>query len=299
MRIASKTVYEKIVSNLNTSFSEMSKAQEVVSSSKRINKLSDDPVGLVTVLDLRSSLSNIDQLSRNVTMGKSWLTSSESSLTQVNQILTEVKALTVQMSSSTIGASQRANAAGVIDGDLKQIISLANSQIDGRSMFAGTDTDKTPFALNAAGTQVDYSGNETAFSVNLGSGAKVAVGKVGSEVFGQNWDDSNIFKSLIDLKTALQNNDVSGIQTVMGKLGQHMTKISAEISDIGNKSNTMEVKTSIISNLKLNYTDRKSSLEDADVAQAVIDLNAKQLAYNAALTSASKVMQLSLVDFLK
>jgi len=131
MRIASKTVYEKIVSNLNTSYSDMSKAQEVVSTTKRINKLSDDPVGLVTVLDLKSSLSNIDQLSRNVTMGKSWLTSSESSLTQVNNILTDIKALTVQMSSSTVGSAQRANAAGVIDGDLKQILSLANSQIDG------------------------------------------------------------------------------------------------------------------------------------------------------------------------
>jgi flagellar hook-associated protein 3 FlgL len=299
MRIASKTVYQKIVSNLNTSYSDMSKAQEVVSSSKRINKLSDDPVGLVTVLDLRSSLSNIDQLSRNVKMGKSWLTSSESALTQVNNILSDVKALTVQMSSSNVGSAQRANAVGVIDGDLKQILSLANSQIDGRSMFAGTNTDMTAFSLNTAGTQVDYAGNETAFSVNLGSGSKVEVGKVGSEVFGQNWDSSNIFKSLIDLKTALQNNDVSGIQTVMGNLDQHMTKINAEISDVGNKSNSMEVKNSIISDLKLNYTDRKSSLEDADIAQAVIDLNAKQLAYNAALTSASKVMQLSLVDFLK
>jgi flagellar hook-associated protein 3 FlgL len=299
MRIASKTVYEKIVSNLNTSYSGMSKAQEVVSSSKRINKLSDDPVGLVTVLDLRSSLSNIDQLSRNVTMGKSWLTSSESALTQVNNILTDIKSLTVQMSSSNVGSAQRANAAGVIDGDLKQILSLANSQIDGRSMFAGTDTDKTSFALNATGTQVDYNGNDTAFSVNMGSGSKIEVGKVGSEVFGQNWDSNNIFKSLIDLKTALQNNDVSGIQTVMGNLDQHMTKINAEISDVGNKSNSMEVKTSIISDLKLNYTDRKSSLEDADIAQAVIDLNAKQLAYNAALTSASKVMQLSLVDFMR
>jgi flagellar hook-associated protein 3 FlgL len=299
MRIASKTVYEKIVSNLNTSYSDMSKAQEVVSSSKRINKLSDDPVGLVTVLDLRSSLSNLDQLSRNVTMGKSWLTSSESALTQVNNILTDIKALTVQMSTSTVGSAQRANAAGVIDGDLKQIMSLANSQTDGRSIFAGTDTDKTAFTLNAAGTQVDYNGNDTAFSVNMGSGSKTAVGKVGSEVFGKNWDDSNIFKSLIDLKTALQNNDVSGIQTVMGNLDQHMTKINAEISDVGNKSNSMDVKNNIISDLQLNYTDRKSSLEDADVAQAVIDLNAKQLAYNAALTSASKVMQLSLVDFLK
>jgi flagellar hook-associated protein 3 FlgL len=299
MRIATKTVYEKIVSNLNSVYSDMARAQETVSTSKRINKLSDDPVGLVTVLDLRSSLSNIEQLSRNVSMGKSWLTLSESALTQVSQILTDVKALTVQMSSSTVGSTERANAAGVILPDLEQIMTLANSEVGGKSIFAGTDTDKTPFSLNAAGSQVDYIGNDTAFSVNLGSGYKVPVGKVGTEVFGENWDSSNIFKSLIDLKTSLQNNDIAGIRTVMGNLDQHISKISAEIADIGGKSNTMEVKDSIIADLKLNYTDRKSSLEDADIAEAIMDLNVKQLAYNAALTSASKVMQLSLVDFMR
>jgi flagellar hook-associated protein 3 FlgL len=298
MRIASKTVYAKIVSNLNSVYSDMAKAQETVSSAKRINRLSDDPVRLVTVLDLRSSISNIEQLSKNVSMGKSWLTLSESALTQVNDILTDVKALTIQMASATTGASERSNAAGVIQPNLEQILAIANSQIGGKSIFAGTDTDKTPFSLNAAGNQVDYSGNETAFSINLGAGTKVAVGKVGSEVFGENWDSDNIFKTMVDLKTAFQNNDLSGIQTAMGNLDKHLSKINTEISDVGGKYNNMEVKDNIIADLKLNYTDRKSSLEDADIAQAVIDLNAKQLAYNAALTSASKVMQMSLVDFL-
>jgi len=276
----------------------MYKAQEVVSSSKRINKLSDDPVGLVTVLDLRSSLSNIDQLSRNVSMGKSWLTASESALDQVNDILTDVKSLTVQMSSATTGSSERANAAGVVDEYLNQIISLSNSQSGGRYIFAGTDTDNAPFELNADETQVDYNGNGKAFSVKIGSNSNIAVGKVGSEIFGENWDNNNIFKTLSDLKTSLQNNDISGIQDAMGNLDQHMDKINSEISDIGGKAKRMEVKENIIADLKLNYTERKSSLEDADIAEAVIALNAKQLAYNAALTSASKIMGKSLVDYL-
>jgi flagellar hook-associated protein 3 FlgL len=299
MRIASKTIYERITSSLNSAYSDMSKAQEVVSSAKRINKLSDDPVGLVTVLDLRSSLSNIDQLGRNVSMGKAWLTASESSLNQVNDILTDAKALTIQMSSATTGSTQRANAAGVVDQYLNQIISLANSQSGGRSIFAGTDTDKTPFTLNAAGTQVDYNGNETAFSVKIGNDSNVAVGKVGSEIFGENWDSNNIFKTLIDLKTALRNNDISGIQTAMGNMDGHMSRINGEIADVGGKSKGMEAKENMIASLKLTYTDRKSNLEDADLSEAMIELNSKQLAYNAALSSASKIMQLSLVDFLK
>jgi flagellar hook-associated protein 3 FlgL len=298
MRIASKTVYDRINGSLQSTYSDMFSAQEVVSTSKRINKLSDDPVGLVTVLDLRSSLSNIEQLGRNVSMGKSWLAASESALTQVNDILTDVKALTVQMANATIGASERANAAIVVEEHLDEILSLSNSQSGGRYLFAGTNTDTPAFELNGATGEVDYLGNDTAFSIKIGSESNIAVGKVGSEVFGESWDENNIFRTLTDLKGYLETNNVAGIQDVMGRLDTHMTKINAEISEIGGKSIRMEVKENIIADLKLTYTDRKSQLEDADVSEAIIDLNSKQLAYNAALTSASKVMELSLVDFM-
>lgn len=298
MRIASKTIYDRINTSLQGTYSDMFEAQEVVSTSKRINKLSDDPVGLVTVLDLRSSLSNIEQLGKNVSMGSSWLTASESALTQVNDILTDVKALTVQMSSANTGSSERASAATLVGEYLDEMISLANSQSGGRYLFAGTNTDTAPFALNETTGEVDYSGNDTEFSIKIGSGTNIAIGKVGTEIFGENWDDDNIFKSLVDLKTSLENNDIEGIQEVMGNLDQHAAKISAEISEIGGKSIRMQTKESIIKDLKLTYTERKSQLEDADISEAVIELNSKQLAYNAALTSASKVMQLSLVDYL-
>ncbi len=298
MRIASKTIYDRITGSLQSTYSEMFNAQEVVSTSKRINKLSDDPVGLVTVLDLRSSISNIEQLERNISMGKSWLTASESALTQVSDILTDVKALTVQMSSGNIGASERANAAEIVKEYLDEIISLSNSQSGGRYLFAGTNTDTASFELNEATGEVDYNGNATAFSIKIGSESNIAVGKVGSEVFGENWDENNIFRTLIDLQEYLENNDVAGIQDVMGRLDEHMTKISAEISEIGGKTIRMETKEYIIADLKLTYTDRKSQLEDADISEAIINLNSKQLAYNAALTSASKVMNLSLVDFM-
>ncbi|MBN1628118.1 MAG: flagellar hook-associated protein FlgL [Deltaproteobacteria bacterium] len=299
MRISSKTIYDRINNSLQSTYSDMYNAQEVVSTSKRINKLSDDPVGLVSVLDLRSSISNVEQLGRNVSMGKTWLTASESALTQVNDILTDVKVLTVQMSSANTGASERANAAVVVDEYLDEIISLANSQSGGRYLFAGTNTDSAPFQLNETTGEVDYNGNTTDFSIKIGSGSNIAVGRVGSEIFGEGWDESNIFKTLVDLKGYLEANDISGIQDAMGNLDGHMTKINAEISGIGGKTVRMEVKENIIADLKLTYTDRKSQIEDADLAEATIELNAMQLAYNAALTSASKVMQLSLVDYIE
>ena len=95
MRIASKTIYENITANLNRASTEMFDANRVVSTAKVINDLSDDPVGLTSVLNLRSSLTNLDQLERAVNTGRSWLNMGESALSQVEDILIDGQALEV------------------------------------------------------------------------------------------------------------------------------------------------------------------------------------------------------------
>lgn len=298
MRVANKTIYDSTINNLAMTSSAMVDANEIVSTTKRINRLSDDPVGLVSVLNLRSSLSSIGQMERNISIGNSWLTASESALTQLNDILTATKELTVGMATATVGATERAGNANLVDGYLEQIISLANSSSDGRYLFGGTNTGTTPFALNPTETAVEYSGNDTAFSINIGTDTSIAVGKDGKDIFGENWDDSNIFKTLMDLKTSLENNEVAGIQDAMSKLDEHMTHVNANISEIAGKTIRLDVKQEIIADLELTYTERKSELEEADIAEAIINLKSKELAYNAALSSASKLMDMSLVNYI-
>ncbi len=298
MRVANKSIYDGTIRNLSMTSSGMVEANETVSTAKRINNLSDDPVGLVAVLGLRSSLSNLNQMERNISMGNSWLKASESALTQVNNILTSTKELTVAMSSANTNASQRANSMDLVDGYLKEIISLSNSTTGGRYIFGGTNTDTIPFELDTAGTQVTYAGNDTAFSINIGKDSVVPVGRDGKDVFGEDWDDSNIFKTLVDLKTSLGSNDIAGIQNAMTKLDSHVKSVSATISDIGGKTIRLNVKQEVVTDLKLTDTERMSELEDADLAAAVINLKSKELAYNAALSSSAKMMELSLVNFI-
>ena len=308
MRIANQMVYHEIRGHLNRLTDEMMKANTVVSSMKKINNLSDDPVGLVAVLDLRSSLSNINQMERNISMGKAWLDMGESVLTQVEDILLETKTTCVQMATATVGVRERNNAAVIVDGYLRQIQSLANTQVDGRYIFAGTMTDVAPFAFDDQNspTQVIYSGNDMPFSVTIGKDLNIEVGRDGEDIFGEdniNWADpddgsENIFKTLIDLKMHLQNNDVTGIGNALDKLDNHMSTIRDTVSDIGAKGTRLEVKSEILADLNLTYTERKSKIEDADLGEAMMQLSATELAYQAALASSSKVMSLSLLDYL-
>ena len=288
MRVANKTIYDAVTYNLSNCTQEMNKANEIVSTGKRINNLSDDPDGLTQALHLRSAITNIEQMQRNISLGNSWLASSESALTQVEDIISDTKVLCIQMANATIGSAERLSAAGTVQNMLDEIISLANTHVAGNYIFSGSKTDTTPFSSNGT-----YNGNNNAFTVKIGKDATVEVGSDGDAVFG------NIFSTIDDLKTALMTNDVGGIQDAMSNLDGHFDDISAKISDVGSKMNRMDVKEKIFQDLNFANTDRLSKIEDADLAEAIMELKARELAYQAALASSAKVMTLTLIDYMQ
>jgi flagellar hook-associated protein 3 FlgL len=289
MRVANKAIYDSVKYNLGSISEELNKANEIVTTGKRINNLSDDPVGLTQSLNIRSTLSNIEQMGRNISYGNSWLTVSESALTSVQNIIADTKVLCIQMANATIGSDQRASAAGTVQNMLDEIVSLGNTDVAGNYIFAGSKTDTIPFDQDGT-----YNGDNNAFAIKISKNSTVEVGSDGGAVFG------NIFNSLSDLKTALETNDLTGIQDAMGFLDGHFEDMSAKISDIGSKMNRMEIKDKIYQDLNFSNTERLSKIEDADIAEAIMNVSAAELTYQAALASSSKVMKLlTLVDYLK
>jgi len=288
MRVANKTIYDSITYNLRNCTQEMNKANEIVSTGKHINNLSDDPVGLTQALNVRSAISNIEQMQRNISLGNSWLASSESALTNVEDIISDTKALCVQMANATTGSGERLSAAGTVQNMLDEIISLANTHVAGNYIFSGSKTDITPFSSNGT-----YNGNDKAFTIKIGKDASVEVGSDGDAAFG------NIFTTMAVLKNALENNDVAGIQDAMSNLDGHFDDISAKISDVGSKMNRMDVKEKILQDLNFANTDRLSKIEDADLAEAIMELKARELAYQAALSSSAELMTLTLMDYME
>lgn len=288
MRVANKAIYDSVKYNLGSISEELNKANEIVSTGKRINNLSDDPVGLTQSLNIRSTLSSIEQMGRNISYGNSWLTASESALTNVQNIISDTKALCVQMASGTTGSGQRSSAAGTVQNMLDEIVSLGNTDVGGNYIFAGSKTDTIPFAQDCA-----YTGDNNPFTIKISKNSFVEVGSDGDAVFG------SIFNTLSNLKTALETNDVGGIQDAMGYLDGRFDDISAKISDVGSKMNRMEIKDKIYQDLNFSNTERLSKIEDADIAGAIMNLKAAELTYQAALASSSTVMRLTLVDYLK
>lgn len=299
MRVSNKTFFDTARFNLANLTDDLNRANMVVSSSNRLLKLSDDPVGLIQVLNMRSSLSNIEQMGRNIALGKSWLASSESAQTNVQNLVSDTKALCVQMASATTGAAQRRSAAKSVENNLEEIVALANTNVNGRHIFAGLETDNTAFTLNADNS-VTYNGDNNAFTVKIGRNASVEIGEDGQTVFqpsGAGASD-DIFVIMKDLITALQGNDIDGIQTAMTNLDTFFDHNSGQISDVGSKMIRMEIKANVFQDLEISNKERLSEIEEPDIAEAILELKAKEFAYQAALAATAKVLQLSIVNYM-
>ena len=299
MRISNKMMFDTAQQNLFNLTEELNRANEVVAAQKRILRLSDDPVGLTQVLTMKSSLSNIGQMERNIGLGKNWLAASESAQTQIQNLVSDTKALCVQMSSGNVGASNRRHAAGIVENNLREIVALANSQVDGRYIFAGTNTETAAFTIDG-NNDVTYNGNNTPFTIKLGRDASAEIGGDGESVFQPSGAGSgdDIFAVMKDLVASLRGNDVRGVQTAMTDLESCFKHISGQIADVGSKMIRMEAKGTLLTDLDISTRERLSLIEEPEITEAILELKAREVAYQAALSATSKILQLSIVNYM-
>ncbi|MBN1226595.1 MAG: flagellar hook-associated protein FlgL [Deltaproteobacteria bacterium] len=292
MKIATRTLYENIINNLGRASIDLSKANETVSTGRKINTASDDPLGLLSVLDIRSSMANIEQVGRNITTGKLWINVSESSLNGAYEFLYQAKALLVSVNNADVEPDQ---AADTLNGYINQILSLANSRVNDSYIFAGTKTDTKPFSFDEANPdQVNYNGNADPFSVKVGIDTRVTVGANGEEIFGE------MFNILMDAKLGIDGGtyDTEDIEAAIDDIEDQLDTLTAAISDVTFAMIQFDVKEKILEDLHLAYEDEKALIENADINEAVVNLKMKQLVYETAMSSSASVMALSIVDYL-
>jgi len=218
MRVTNNMITNQVVFNVQRSLQRFMTLQTSMSSGKRINKPSDDPVGTLRDLDYRTELSKIGQFQDNVSQGQNWLNSYDGILDDVKLLLSDAKDVALAMSNDTYDTAQRQSAANEIDSALDRLIQLSDSQIGGRRMFSGFRTKLNPFQVGSHG--VTYLGDDGRIELEIESQVRQATNLTGAEVFlkpisilGQN-ADLNVAvtndTSLVDL------NNGSGIDLTAG-----------------------------------------------------------------------------------
>ncbi len=293
MRVATRTIYYNLQKKLLSLEEKQQKINEQIASGKIVNKPSDNPLATINVLHLRTAWSQVQQYQRNMETTKTWLNLTESALQQTEELIGRAKEIATQMASDTQNASTRVLAAKEVEQLLEQAISLANTDLGGKYIFAGYKVNTVPFSK--VGETVQYNGDTNNIQIPIGQGETLLINKDGQTAFME----SNIFTVLGALQTALENNQTAEIRQQLENLQEVADHFNNQIVDIGSRLNRLEAKQNILKDLDLFFQERISAEEDADISALVVDLKAKELAYQAALLSSVKIHELTLLNYLR
>lgn len=292
-RVTQTMMSRHSVDSLQTSLSRLARLQEQLSTGRVLNRPSDSPTDTTSAMRIRSSLADVKQYGRNAEDGNGWLSTIDAALTSANAQVLRARDLALQGANEGVsGPAVREALAAEIDQIRAGLINTANTDYLGRPVFGGVTAG--PAAYDATGT---YVGTPGAVNRTIGEGTSVQVDADGNTAFGP--AGSSVFDHLAALATALRTNDQVTISASIGALDADRERIITTQTDVGSRQNRVEAAIQAAADGVLRLSSSLSEVENADLPKTVVDLQMQEVAYQAALGATARVMQPSLLDFLR
>ncbi len=302
MRVTNQLITRNSQSRLQNSLQSIDRLNEDISSGIRLRKMSDDPTAAGAVVQLGSSMRAITQFRRNVDLGAARAFAEEGVLNQVTEALGRAIELGVAQGSGTANAQTRAIVKTEIDQLLSLAVNLGNTRLGDDYLFSGTRAGEKPFripptpadgfsALTLGASPVDPSG---ATSVEINDGVFLTPTHNGTEVFLS----TDVFESLRALSTALGNNDVAGIQAATDRVTAASSQLQNVLGAQGARFNELESARANLDQTEFHLKTFRADLRDTEVDKAIAELIGKQTLYQAAMSATSRILGLSLANYL-
>lgn len=299
MRISDRQRYALANSRVDSAKSDNTAMLEQLSTQKRINRVSDDPIGMGQALKRKSQINNYDQFIKNIEFSKGFLERTEASLQGITENLMRAKELSVSLANATYGPSSREAAALEIREMIEGVVSLANSTYGNRYLFGGFRTQTPPVSREGG-----FMGDDGAIFLQIDDGTFRQINLQARNLFEPSADEREkghfgMIHTLQILNDALNGNDIQGIQKAMEELDFQLDKTTSYQATLGAIYNAIdETSKKLELNRELTQTDL-SRIEDADTYKVTSDFKKTESVLQSTLMASNKLLQPSLMNFLQ
>ncbi|MFT7597591.1 MAG: flagellar hook-associated protein 3 FlgL [Acidimicrobiales bacterium] len=275
----------------------LAESQEDIGSGVHFDRSSEAPAAAATVLRNERTVGRLGQLERNIDDAKLWLQTSDTIMNDVVASLTRARTLMVQGANEVNSPEARGAIAADIRSIRDEMLSLANSTVNGRPIFAGTAN--IPQSYDAAG---NYLGDDGAVLRSVTTTDSFSVAATGPSVFGDNNPadplNGSLFERLEAAAAAVDAGDVAQVRQSIESADSSMSTVQSQIGRLGGLSNRLEEVASRNQVGQIDLKSQISQLQDVDMADAILRLRSAESSYEATLSSVSRSLSRSLLDFL-
>ena len=380
MRVTQTMLTNNQLRHLSSSYQQMGKIQDQLSTGKKINRASQDPVVAMNGMRYRTQVTEVEQFKRNISEVHNWMDTADATLDKVTQTMHRIRELTVQASNDTYESTQRSNISKEISQLREHLIALGNTRSNNKYIFNGTNTtnppidpekmnvhiadpqfltelanDPQPFSYEVAysgelytkvngeahfasstgktieiapdGSSITHtaivkdkdgvdqtvtkqltekdvvishndavSTNSQTVEMELLKGVNVAVNINPTKVFS-----NDFFGELIQLEKVLQDPTTKAgeLTGFLDNLDKQMNKIVDERAELGARYNRVEMIESRVMEQEVIARRILSNNEDADLERVIMELKSQESVHRAALASGARIIQPTLMDFLR
>lgn len=305
MRITNNMLINNLMYNMANNLERLDRIQQQLATGKKIATPSDDPIVASRALKMRTDVAEIQQYKKNVDDAISWLDITEATLANIGDILHRARELAVQAANGTVSSNDARQIQKEVEQLRQQLIHLANTTYAGRYIFSGFETDK-PLVDESTGlynTKVEtLAPNREDIKYEIGIGDKININVLGSELLGGTGDIGTVPKMIEDINNfinALNINDSAGIRNAIDKLDENIENLLMIRADVGARMNRLELTKNRLMADETNFTKLMSLNEDADMAEVIMRLKSEENVYRASLAGGARIIQPTLVDFLR
>jgi flagellar hook-associated protein 3 FlgL len=304
MRVTGNSITNSLLSQLNALAARQSQLQNQAATGQRIQVPEDDPVGMSHALSLMAQNSQTGQYAQNISTLQNRASVAASALQALKQVSDRAGEIATQ--SDSMSSPQDLQARAV---ELRQLIQqaaqLANTQDGDQYVFAGSRSDQPAFTLTTDSdgnvTAVTYQGNTSVPEHEIAQGATLTVDAPGANdsgtgprgVFSDSRYGADFFNHLIALQNHLLARDTNAIQTQdRAALGQDEDNLIYQTASNGVVVSRLETAATAASDQQTALQQSLNNVAGADLATALVQLNQTQNAYQLAVQSSAKFMQL-------
>ena len=305
MRVTQSMLSNNMLRNLSKSYTSMNKYMDQLTTGKKINRPSDDPVIAMKGMRYRTEVGNVEQFQRNITEMHTWMDTSDDTLDETTQILNRLRDITVQASNGTYDTEQRKAIAKEVDQLQLQLVEVANTKVNNKYIFNGTQTNGVeidgelvkPVTLDELGVpKVNLEAeNYRPVQLEVTAGTQLQANVNPTNVYSQ-----DLFNDVHALSEALKSDTpIEDFDDFIGVVDKHIDNTVSERADLGARMNRVELIESRLEGQSISARNMMSRNEDVDTAEVIINLTSQEAIHRAALSAGSRVIQPTLLDFLR
>lgn len=294
MRISENSMVQDFLKNLEAARQRWFGWSQQVSTGKKLQKPSDNPSDSARLIRLRDEFSRTNQYLRNVSRAQTKLATASSALNTLRNLTISVSEKAIFALTDTTSQDSRDAIALELRGLLQNVEQVAATSVDGQYIFSGTQIDQPPVTV-VDGNYV-YQGDSQSPTIEITQGESINVAVPGSEVFSD--PSADLLNTLQQLIDQLEAGDLAGAQASVGGIQEAGKVIDAARFKISTGINQADNADLRLNAQLLDLTSEVSSLEDADMAEAISRMTQAETALSASLGAGAQMRQGSLFDYL-